>query len=324
MSHYVPLRKGTQAREAFAAAASADRPAQVHMGPAASAMERRAEREARDEGRDYEPATRIGAEVLWARRFAEVSREHGAALLAYARARYENLSARFESAFEQVKERLREHGLWRAAEKEKGEERAREELREEPQGERLERGSFLERREAAQARGVSSEKGERLSIDRAETALRKEGVAGSFLERREREALRAELAKEGEPTARDVVPDTGAAPTREDPLLELARSILAQDDRRSVARQEGAAVADPQTAAAVAAAREAYETARAIEAARSAYEAHSVHQAQLEAERLRAIEEERQRAEAQEQTQKLAREEAERERAQSEGHSQSM
>ena len=178
--------------------------------------------------RDYEPATRVGAEVLWARRFAEVSRDYATATLAFARARYENLSARFETAFEQAKERLREHGLWRAPEKEKGEEPARE------RPERQELGSFLERREAAQARGVSLEASERPSIDRAdaETALRKEGAAGSFLERRERGAL-----SEGgrEPAEREAVPDAVAAPARGDPLLELARSILAQDDRRSAA-----------------------------------------------------------------------------------------
>jgi len=332
-AHEVAGREG-EAREAFAAALSADRPAQVHMGPAASAMERRAEREAQEEGRDYELATRIGAEVFQARRFTETTREYATAMLAYARARYENLSARFETAFEQVKERLREHGLWRAPEKEKGAEPAREGL-ERP--ERHEAGSFLERREAAQARGVSLGATERPSIDRAdaETGLRKEGAAGSFLERREQGAP---LEGRRETVPREAVPDAGAAASREDPLLELARSILAQDARRSAPRQESAAVpspapgagnaggadADPQTAAAaaVAAAKEAYETTRAVDAARSAYEAHSAQQAQLEAERLRGLEEARQRAEAQ--AQKLAQEEAEREREQSQGHSQSM
>jgi len=326
--HQAAGREG-EAREAFAAALSADRPAQVHMGPAASAMERRAEREAQEEGRDYGPATRVGAEVFQARRFTETTREYATAMLAYARARYENLSARFETAFEQVKERFREHGLWRAPEKEKGAEPARE------RPERQELGSFLERQEAAQARGVPLGETERPPIDRAdaETALRKEGAAGSFLERREPSA-QSEGGRERTPAPREAVPDAGAAPAREDPLLELARSILAQDDRRSVARQESAAVpspvpgardaggadADPHTAAAVAAARDAYETTRAVEAARSAYEAHSAQQAQLEAERLRGLEEARQRAEAQ----KLAQEEAEREREQSQGHSQSM
>ena len=56
-----------------------ERPAEVKLGPAASAMERRAMREAEAEGREYEPITERGARVAEARalreRLAELGRE---------------------------------------------------------------------------------------------------------------------------------------------------------------------------------------------------------------------------------------------------------
>ncbi|MFZ3181670.1 MAG: MobQ family relaxase [Methylocystis silviterrae] len=104
------------AKDAFAAAYEADRPAQVHMGPAASAMERRAAREARVEGRAYEPETRIGAEVLRARQFAAATRDYLRSWTHYARTRIERAGARLEAAFVRIKERFREQGFGRASE----------------------------------------------------------------------------------------------------------------------------------------------------------------------------------------------------------------
>lgn len=100
------------AREALAASVAADRPAQVHMGPAASSMERRAAREAREAGRAYAPETRLGAEVLRARQIAEATRDYLRSWTVYARARIEQVGARLEAAFERIKERFREPGLF--------------------------------------------------------------------------------------------------------------------------------------------------------------------------------------------------------------------
>jgi hypothetical protein len=105
-----------QAREAFAGALAADRPAQVHLGPAASALERRAAREARDEGRAYEPATRIGAEVLRARQFGVAMRDYLRAWGGYARAQIDDLGGRLEAAYWRIKQRFQERGLLPARE----------------------------------------------------------------------------------------------------------------------------------------------------------------------------------------------------------------
>ena len=104
-----------EAKAALAAAVEADRPAQVHMGPAASAIERKTEREAQAAGRAYEPATRIGAEVLRARQFKVAMQDYLRAWIGTARARYENLSERLEAAFSRIKERFagQERGLGR-------------------------------------------------------------------------------------------------------------------------------------------------------------------------------------------------------------------
>lgn len=107
-----------EAREAFAASVAADRPAQVHMGPAASSMERRAAREARQEGRGYAPETRLGAEVFRARAFAEATRDYLRSWTHYARSRIEQAGARLEAAFTRIKARSREPGDGRAPEKE--------------------------------------------------------------------------------------------------------------------------------------------------------------------------------------------------------------
>ena len=101
-----------EAREAFAASVGADRPAQIHMGPAASSMERRAAREAREEGRAYAPETRLGAEVLRARQIAEATRDYLRSWTVYARARIEQAGARLEAAFERIRERFRAPGFF--------------------------------------------------------------------------------------------------------------------------------------------------------------------------------------------------------------------
>ena len=98
------------AKDAFAAAYEADRPAHVHMGPAASAMERRAARDAREEGRTFEPETRLGAEVLRARQFAEATRDYLCAWTLYARTRIEQAGARLEAAFTRLKARFASRG----------------------------------------------------------------------------------------------------------------------------------------------------------------------------------------------------------------------
>jgi hypothetical protein len=92
-----------EARDAAAAALEADRPAQVHMGPAASAMERKAAREAQAAGRAYEPATRIGAEVFQARQFRNAMQDYLRAWVGFARQRYRFLSQRLEAEFARIK-----------------------------------------------------------------------------------------------------------------------------------------------------------------------------------------------------------------------------
>ena len=99
-----------------------ERPAEVKLGPAASAMERRAMREAERDGREYEPVTERGARVAEARalreRLAELGREvRERAELArerYAEAREEGLGrvgaglAALRAAAERDRERARE------------------------------------------------------------------------------------------------------------------------------------------------------------------------------------------------------------------------
>ena len=101
-----------------------ERPAEVKLGPAASAMERRAMREAEAEGHEYEPVTERGARVAEARalreRLAELGREvRERAELArerYAEAREEGLGrvgaglAALRAAAERDRERARERG----------------------------------------------------------------------------------------------------------------------------------------------------------------------------------------------------------------------
>ena len=99
-----------------------ERAPEVKLGPAASAMERRAQREAEREGREYEPVTERGARVAEARalreRLAELGREvRERAELArerYAEAREEGLGrvgaglAALRAAAERDRERARE------------------------------------------------------------------------------------------------------------------------------------------------------------------------------------------------------------------------
>lgn len=62
-------RAAAQARGDDVAAAKLDRPAESHMGPEVTAMERRAQRQAERDGRDYEPATERGREVAEVREY---------------------------------------------------------------------------------------------------------------------------------------------------------------------------------------------------------------------------------------------------------------
>ena len=101
-----------------------ERAPEVKLGPAASAMERRAQREAEREGCEYEPVTERGARVAEARalreRLAELQREvRERAELArerYAEAREEGLGrvgaglAALRAAAERDRERARERG----------------------------------------------------------------------------------------------------------------------------------------------------------------------------------------------------------------------
>ncbi|BDV36731.1 MobQ family relaxase [Methylocystis iwaonis] len=273
-----------------------------HLGPAVAAMEARERRRAEHEGRDYEPTTQIGAEMHRASRVRETLRGYLQAFGAYARESYALAHERFQLALS-----LFGGERWSATgEPERGASTAL---------------GVLSGRAAEAAIGT---RGRETATPAAARDLPPEEIErGSFLERREQGA---QLEGGREFVARAQVPDAGAAPTREDPLLKLARSILAEGDQRPAARRQESAAASPPTSGspgvdvsareAVAAAKEAYETARAVDAARAAYE--SARQAQLEAERLRALEEERQRAEAQ--TQK----EAERQRGQSQGRSHDM
>ena len=112
------LERGDQER-----AEGLERPTEVKLGPAASAMERRAQREAEREGREYEPVTERGARVAEARalreRLAELGREvRERAELArerYELAREEGLGrvgaglAALRAAAERDRERAREH-----------------------------------------------------------------------------------------------------------------------------------------------------------------------------------------------------------------------
>jgi hypothetical protein len=156
------------------------------------------------------------------------------------------------------------------------------------------------------------------------------------------EPARAAPSREPEPRKE---PDGAEEPS--DPLLELARSILAQDKGRAhggsvwqgeagqafgraasgergveTARTDNAAPADPSLQEAVAAAKDAYLTVRAVGEARAAYEAERARQMQIEAERLRVAEEAREKTQA-EMLRKLEQE-REAERAQSQDRSYGM
>ena len=115
-------REAALARGERERAEALERPAEVKLGPAANAMERRAQREAEAEGREYEPVTERGARVHEARalreRLAELGREvRERAELArerYALAREEGLGrvgaglAALRAAAERDRERARE------------------------------------------------------------------------------------------------------------------------------------------------------------------------------------------------------------------------
>ena len=128
-------REAALARGDERAAEALERPAEVKLGPAASAMERRAMREAEREGREYEPVTERGARVHEARalreRLADLHREvrerAELAREAYAEAREEGLGpvGAGLAALRVAAERDRE----RAKEREAGPEDVRDRLR---------------------------------------------------------------------------------------------------------------------------------------------------------------------------------------------------
>ena len=117
-------REAALARGDERTAEALERPAEVKLGPAASAMERRAMREAEAQGTEYEPVTERGARVQEARalreRLAELGREvrerAELAREAYAEAREEGLGrvgaglAALRAAAERDRERARERG----------------------------------------------------------------------------------------------------------------------------------------------------------------------------------------------------------------------
>ncbi len=183
-----------EAKASLAAAVEADRPAQVHMGPAASAIERKTEREAKVSGRAYEPATRIGAELLRARQFKVAMQDYLRAWIGTARARYENLSERLEAAFSRIKERFA--GQERRTGREGGRDAAPE-----PAGEGR---SFLARREAGD--------------DLARPAPAIDPQRGSFLDRR---------APGGAPERGGDRPGVVRAPSRAD-VMEAARHGMSE------------------------------------------------------------------------------------------------
>lgn len=162
----------------------------------------------------------------------------------------------------------------------------------------------------AERRGIAAGLGIASQIEVAGGA--REGVATEDAARQEREAARQ-----------------APAATRDDPLLALARSILAQDreglsgvgtaqesraahpgaeSAGSPGGEDGARRDTAPSEASVAAAKEAYLSARAVAEARAAYEAERARQAKLAAERLRLAEEAREREAAE------ARQRAEQER----------
>jgi hypothetical protein len=220
--------RGEEAREAFAGALAADRPAQVHMGPAASAMERRAEREAREDGRTYESATRVGAETFRARQFKEAMRDYLRAWGGYARAQINHLGERLEAAYSRIKERIQERGLFQG--REGGPEAAPG-----PSGDTLsfldrraedvqapapeaQRGSFLDRRASADAQGKR--------IDDATPAhdLRSAGASDGDASRNQ--VTRAETAPAAQRDTGETMP--GASARRRSDLMEDAKAAMAE------------------------------------------------------------------------------------------------
>ena len=112
-------REAALARGDRARAEGLERPAEVKLGPAASAMERRAMREADAEGRDYEPVTERGARVQEARALRERLAELGREVRERAElAREEGLGrvgaglAALRAAAERDRERAREREAW--------------------------------------------------------------------------------------------------------------------------------------------------------------------------------------------------------------------
>ena len=174
------------------AAEALERPAEVKLGPAASAMERRAMREAEVEGREYEPVTERGARVQEARALRErlealgreVRERAELAREAYAEAREEGLGqvgaglAALRAAAERDRERARE--------REAGPEDLRERLR-----------AILGRQEAQEA-----ERGLGRGPDRE---------LGRGVEREPRQERRAELERERDRTPRRWAERRGAA-----------------------------------------------------------------------------------------------------------------
>jgi hypothetical protein len=186
-----------EAKAAFAGAVEVDRPAQVHMGPAASAIERKTEREALVSGRDYEPATRIGAEVLRARQVRAAMQDYLRAWVGAARAHVESLSERLEAAFSKVKERF--------AGQERGTGREGEGKRDAAPDQSAKARSFLARRDGAE------------DLARPAPAV-DDAQRGSFLDRRA-QGLGQERSGDR--------PDAARAPSRAD-IMESARRGLSE------------------------------------------------------------------------------------------------
>ena len=224
-----------EAKDAFAAALGADRPAQVHMGPAASAMERRAAREAGDKGRGYEPVTRIGAEVLRARQFAAATRDYLCAWTLYARTRIEQAGARLEAAFTRIKERFR------APEEGTGvRERERDSARPAPASP-TEGRSFLERRgEEAQPRAPDRPKESFLA--RRAAAPAHDNPAGRNADAME--AARARMAD----TLSKISEHLPAGPERAE-FEKQARALLERADEATKAQRQIEQVKDGETPA---------------------------------------------------------------------------
>ena len=160
--------------------------------------------------------------------------------------------------------------------------------------------------------------------------LSRSGAKETTLDYAERRGIAAELGITSQIDIPRMVQEPGRAPraareaepSREDPLLALARSVLARKEERerAGAGAEPAAPADARTREAAAAARQAYEAARGIAEARAAYEAARAR----EIEAARVAQEARQKAEAEAQRKAEQERQAEQERAPSHRRSYGM